>query len=474
MNRMPKEIFDRIVKAMDETTLAALSCTSQQWRARISRRQKWWRERFEQQFPQSDDNEWRWLCQYKRAHFGRAHNSNYAGKLPDAPQKPQLDWFAVYCSRRAAEYRWRHGQCMVSQSGGVSGTRPHGIRLQSIPLITPGSHLNRAVVASQWMLSSQQQSVWLLERLCWDGVSAGCLKIWERLCLDEHLVVQTYDASDHRSRSLHIWRFDALNKPPRTIVASKRVREVHAHRHWLIGRYELPSASAMFAYNFANGAYCSDVLDGSPYGCIQRVTASDVLAVYVEYRHQSGPVTVSYKLWRIAPSQPVPFQCKAAGSTRMSKIGYIRPLRVDDNRFIVHAEKCNKQEPKSPPTLALLAIVYGVKSTSLTEIWTRSIKFRRVQPISSRNLLLVDEQTLLSLVDGSQVHRVHLECWRLSGLYPLENQWTKMTEESTWHDPKNNPTLNILEGARQAVSSTAILYSSDGSLTLLDYAECLL
>ncbi|RKP06118.1 hypothetical protein THASP1DRAFT_25502 [Thamnocephalis sphaerospora] len=482
MRHIPNEVLDRIIEAShDEAALVSLSCTSKRLRVRVSHRQKLWRGRFEQQFPQRDDKEREWLCQYKRTYQAKTYVSNAAEGLPSQPDDSPLDWFDAYCKRRATEYRWRHGQYAVNRLVDVADACPRGVRLQSIPYAPRRSSPDKAVVASQWQLISQVQPTWLLESLCWDGIDVENREIWDMWRSDDYLVIQTMNTSNHsvRRNALHVWHFAALDVPPQTIrTKSGWIHDVSVREHWLIYRWEpstLFKQHFICVYNLAKGSYCSDARDDLAY-CILRTTADSVYIAWIESDRDSySYIAVTYNMWRIAPGQAAPFQWQSSKKTEMSDgASTITPRRIDDNRFIMSANYDFEPNPGLPPPLVLVELVDGKTGTVMEEKWSRTMRISRLQPIGSRNLLMVEQgrkTVLLSLSDGSVVHRmhyVHLDCWRISGLYPLNDQWAKMADDETWADPKTDVSLSV-HNATQVFLPTAILYGTNGALTVVDY-----
>ncbi|RKP06602.1 hypothetical protein THASP1DRAFT_31588 [Thamnocephalis sphaerospora] len=480
MRYIPDEVFDRIIEASDdEATLVAVSCTSRRLRIRVANRHKLWRERFERDFPQHDDKEQEWLRLYKRTYETEAYTSGIASVLPLPQSESPLDWFSAYCKRRATEYRWRHGQFMVHRLVDAADAYPCGVRIQNIPHARARSPLRSAVVASQWRLKDQKHPVWLLEELCWDGVDVECMEIWEERHSDDYLVIQAREKTTY-CYSLYIWHFAELYRAPRVINTDKGwVRDVKVCGDWLIYRWMVSSDSrqnVICVYDLAKGSYCSDVRDNLFY-CILRTTADSVYIAWIECdKDRHSYIVVTYNMWCIAPGQAAPVRWQSARKTNMNDgTGTIMPQRIDDNRFIIFANCDFEPDPDAPPPLVLVELVDDETGTIMEEKWSRNMRISRLQTIGSRNLLMVmqgRDMVLLNLADGSIVHhsnRTHLDCWRLSGLYPLDDQWTRMDKDETWSDPKTDAALNVQVGATQAHSPTALFYGKNGTFTILDY-----
>ncbi|RKP06146.1 hypothetical protein THASP1DRAFT_32032 [Thamnocephalis sphaerospora] len=171
MDRVPEEVFDHLISAADEDALVVLSRTSKQMRTRIVCRQWFWRKRYEQQFPQSDKDEAKWLYHYMRLHKAISMDGKDTNTSPSIPdQTVQLDWFNVYCKRRTTEHIWSRDTPTIHQLNDVSSVRPKGTRICSIPYIHHGISPEDVRVASQWVEEPKKQPLWILEKLCWAGL----------------------------------------------------------------------------------------------------------------------------------------------------------------------------------------------------------------------------------------------------------------------------------------------------------------
>ncbi|RKP07942.1 hypothetical protein THASP1DRAFT_30241 [Thamnocephalis sphaerospora] len=480
MEYIPNEVFDCIIEATgDEAALVALSCTSKQLRIRVSCRQKLWSERFKQHFSQNDGNEQGWLRQYKRAYQNEACSGSIACESSTSPTGHGLDWFDIYCRRRATEYRWRQGQHSVHQLARTVGVRPHGIRIQSSPFSYSGLSPDDALVASEWLLMPQRQSTWVLEQLCWGSVKIERMEIRGQWHSDEYLALQTWDKSSRRY-SVYAWGFAALHKPPCVVVYNKeQLHDMHIHRNWFWGCYELSKESKQwvtFAYNLAKGEYCLDILGGFTRCCILRATTDCIYIVWVGLDwHTVGPIMVTYKLWQIAPGQSASFQCQATGQMVMNRDGFVKPQRIDDTRVALWSSYFDEPEATSPPTLVLLEIASDTAKVTLKEAWSHAIEVSEVRAITSRNLLgirrMSESVTLLDINSGAEVRRIHLDCWEYSGLYPSSDLWTRMAENATWLDPRNGTIPDIDADAKQVALPTALLYNKGSTFIVVDYAK---
>ncbi|RKP11060.1 hypothetical protein THASP1DRAFT_27159 [Thamnocephalis sphaerospora] len=475
MMRLPEKVLDRIVEASDEASLAVLSCTSKHLHNYVSRQQQWWRAHFEQQFPRCDDSEHRWLCQYKQTHQASQTDSTADGS-PDALDDFELNWYSVYCGRRTTEYRWRHGQHTMHQlTSAAADTHPDGIHIQSIPYVSWPFSPSDAVIASQWLPTSQQRPIWHMVQPCWEGVETEDVVIDGNWFSDEYLAIQIKDKSDSRRRSLCVWRFTSLHTPPHIVVTDQPIRYVDIHKSWLVGQYwhsYETNQCVTFVYNLDQDVRCPDTLGNYTSCCIQRATTDGLYIVRVDDDIvASGPLTVSYQLQQVLPDREEPLQSQAAGATWLNNGGSIVPQRIDDSRFILWSPYTTRPDPGSPPNMVLLEVADHAAAVSLNEKWLLRVQVEEVRPIVSRNLLAAkhsgSSMTLHRLADGSEVHRVHLDSWYLSGLYPTESQWAKMAKNTVWQVPEScRP-----NAADQESSPTAILYSKNGVFTVLDYGE---
>ncbi|RKP08086.1 hypothetical protein THASP1DRAFT_30115, partial [Thamnocephalis sphaerospora] len=308
MNRMPNEVLDRIVASVnDQATLVVLSWASRQWRIRVSSWQTLWQNYYLNQFPQDDNSEFRWLRQYEQVEKAiQARAERATNKPADPYQAWTLDWFNAYCHRCATEYRWRHGLYAMRQLDKVASTPPNGVHLQSIPCIRLPASQKDAVVASQWLLTTEQRPTWLLERLCWDGIDMEHAQIVGRDQADEHLFMYIMHLNMGRAaplrNSLHVWRLAALHKPSRAIVTNRLIYSTTIHRNWLVVQYRLSEETGQIVtavHDLVKGLSCLDTPGDYSYRCILRAAADGVHTVRVECDQEAfGSVAVLYKLWQ--------------------------------------------------------------------------------------------------------------------------------------------------------------------------------
>ncbi|RKP06912.1 hypothetical protein THASP1DRAFT_24845 [Thamnocephalis sphaerospora] len=95
--------------------------------------------------------------------------------------------------------------------------------------------------------------------------------------------------------------------------------------------------------------------------------------------------------------------------------------------------------------MALLVTTGDKANLLLEKKWLRRAKAYTILPVLSRNLLVLwkgrNEYTMLSLSDGTWIHRAYYGCWELCGLYPPESQWDKIPKDAVWKDPRDNDDL---------------------------------
>ncbi|RKP08872.1 hypothetical protein THASP1DRAFT_29335 [Thamnocephalis sphaerospora] len=486
MNRVPNEVIDCVVElSTDEAALALLSCTSRRLRACVAARQSWWQERFKQHFPQNDDKEEQWLRLHVRTQKAVESGVGGGSRLSFQRRDSQFDWFDAYCRRRAIEYRWRHGLYTLHLLADATDIRPNGTRLQSIPLVSVGSSLQDATVASQWRLPSQQQPTWIMERLCWDYVRMEhMVAVW---CLwsEEYLVIQVKRHSaepiDSSFSSLYAWHFAALHRPPRPIIVNQCIYYIDMRKSWLAVQYKCTSRARQattVVHDLSKEQWCSDILGNVSSGRIQNIAAHGVYIVRVGHNYASGPTLVGYQLWKAIPGQDTSFQCQAKGNILMDSSGPGRGIivsrRIDDTRFIIWIRNSANLASGATPNLVLVKVSRKKTGTTLTEKWAINTKGQKVWSVVSRNLLLVTKRnkpiTLLNLDDGAVVHNVILDCWYYSGLYPPKGQWERMANGTMWLDPREDIAPGDPQNTEWQSSPTSILVSADNSHFLADYA----
>ncbi|RKP04405.1 hypothetical protein THASP1DRAFT_33833 [Thamnocephalis sphaerospora] len=256
MYRLPEEVLDYIFKAAEDGALFLLACTSRQWRARVSHRQYLWRKRFMRQFSQQNKSEKEWLRQYTRACHSKVYSNSAVHETPISRENPQIDWFDAYSKRCATEYRWRHDQYSTHCLDKVTSAPPCGTRLQTLKF------KRGLLVASQWLLPSQQQPVWILENPHHDFVckdELGHKKYFEELrseqlwYSDDHLLVLAESRSN--GSILLAWHLDALHKPPQHIMTAWYNLHVDVYENWVLVKdyaEECAETSTLLVYNLSN------------------------------------------------------------------------------------------------------------------------------------------------------------------------------------------------------------------------------
>ncbi|RKP10467.1 hypothetical protein THASP1DRAFT_27748 [Thamnocephalis sphaerospora] len=482
MKYIPSEVLDQIIEAADdEDALVVLSCASTRLRLRVSSRQKLWHERFERQFPQNDDNEQKWLQLYKQTSQAAACIGQTGKRAPPSQNNSLLNWFDAYCKRRLVEYRWRHGRYTVHQTTSISDTYPRGIRIQMIPC-TRGKRINSPddmPIAAQWVVATQQQPVWAMERPCWGNVDMTHVRMHKKWCSDKYLVIQAANVQT-RCYILYIWRSSALWSPPRIInVGTKWSSNLELRGKWLVYWHIISakdSQHTMRVYDLDRNTFCADILTSYSSCSILRATAESAWIVKVEhYTNSSEATAVTYTLWSVDHNQAVPFQPQVTSKATMysGDIGDILVRRIDDSSFILWSDSEDEPDSAMSPTLVFVDVLEGAPKASLDVRWAMYQKAPEIQPITSRNLLAVkiafDSVKMLSLHDGSEVHRTQLDCWGISGLYPPDRQWERMAKDVKWQSPKHNPVLGVDKTADIKSSPAAIVYSHEGLFTIIDY-----
>ncbi|RKP09040.1 hypothetical protein THASP1DRAFT_29169 [Thamnocephalis sphaerospora] len=484
MKRIPDEVLDHIVEICnDEAALVVLSCASKRLRSRVACRQEAWRKRFERQFLQSNDSEQKWLHQHMRAKRAATHLGDTTSILLFPQGSAQFDWFDAYCERRAVEYRWRHGKYAAHRLTNTANVRPRGVRLQSILCAFDYSPAGDVAVVSQWLIASPRQSAWFSEPLYWGDMDTEDVVVLSKRQSDEYLVIQAWNMLVD-CYSLCVWHTAAPHRPPRTIITDKReIPDVSLRGSWLAHRIahsaDTGQYGAAFVYDLARGACYSDIQGNIHTCCSLNATTDRMRIVCVEYnKSTSSPVTIAYKLWQVAPDRAEPMQCQATGRKAMSlKQGDIKLQRIDDGKFILYSRETDDLDPISAPTISLVEVVDEASGVLLKEKWSLGIRVMDIRSIASHDLFSIqqtyDKWLLLSLIDGSEVRRVHFNCWICSGLYPPDDQWAKMIDDSMWWNPRDDPTLHIHEEASQELSPAAIVYGHDDAITVVDYTGCM-
>ncbi|RKP05190.1 hypothetical protein THASP1DRAFT_32971 [Thamnocephalis sphaerospora] len=254
--------------------------------------------------------------------------------------------------------------------------------------------------------------------------------------------------------------------------------------NWIVCLYSDSKTSSQditHVYNLTSGLCCSDVLIPVTSCRILSITQDSLHIIQLYSSNQNFDSTiVTYTLWQVTPSSEVQFRWKAAGKREMFRTirSPVRSDRIDDSRFLLWT-KCEEEDEEvyvemaleEIPSLVLFWVANNAAGVSLEEKWSSNIKAAKVWPIVSRNLLLVDykdkSNVLLSLDDGSLVHRVSLRCWYYSQLYPLEAQWNDMAKHTMWKEPG----MSQSEDSNTKILTNAMIYGKNNSFKVIDYAE---
>ncbi|RKP08619.1 hypothetical protein THASP1DRAFT_29586 [Thamnocephalis sphaerospora] len=486
MNRVPAEIVYRIVYLSDdEAALVALATTSRWLYACVAAQRKLWRLRFERDFPKQDENELRWLRHYARTHL--AHLL-FAEEQQETllPTDELLDWFHAYCSRRATEYRWRHGLYKEYQPEQATGTHIGGIRLQS--LFSSGRSIQRSFVTSKRILSPQQSPVWITEQLCWGDVDTDSIYIGTHQLSDEYLVIATMPNSTGisvglSSADLYVWHLDALHLPPRLIV-SQLVGHYQLCKNWLIirKRYFYGNIrSNTLVFDLTKHTFCPDVIEkGSDSLHVQQATTKSIYLLWTdEAKLVKDSTAILFRLWKFTPDIAPPLQCLMNYEVVVHAKGVLPvTYRVDDNRLVLfYSRNVASIAEASNPNLMLMEVLESESGVSMKEKWSLALDMDDVYAIVSRDLLAVrlsyTSYKLLNLDDGSLFRNIPasgLYPWCLNNLYPLRNQWASMTQDAMWSNPKNNQAYNFGSNSRQLTSTNAMLILDTKAATVFDFS----
>ncbi|RKP05230.1 hypothetical protein THASP1DRAFT_32931 [Thamnocephalis sphaerospora] len=486
MNRVPAEIVYRIVYVSDdEEALVALAATSRWLHACVAAQRKLWRRRFERDFPRQDENELRWLQLYARTHLA---DRLFAEKQQEVllPTDELLDWFHAYCSRRATEYRWRHGLYTVQQAKQVAGICVGGIRLQSIIITSRATRDMR--VLSQRILAPQQRPIWITEQLCWDGVDAENMLVTEERYSDEYLVIAVEARSMAMSvgstnASLYVWHLNALHLPPRLIMR-RFMGSISLYKNWLVVRKHFMSGGApsiTLVFDLAKNTARPGIIEGGASKLhIQQVTKDNVRLLWRDkIKAKESHAMVSWRLWDFTPDRAPPTHCPTIYKAQFyANDSRLETCRVDDSRFAMFSRTSwNRSADTTLPTIALMEIMESDTGTTIKEKWSTAQELTSIEPIVSRDMLLVtlpsEKYMLLNLSDGSPIHDISiatLDCWSGNGLYPLRSQWTNMAEKITLERLKGDPDLASIGVKTFSASSNAMLIFVDDIPAAADFS----
>ncbi|RKP05835.1 hypothetical protein THASP1DRAFT_32336 [Thamnocephalis sphaerospora] len=483
MNRVPAEIVYRIVYLSDdEAALVALAATSRWLYACVAAQRKLWRVRFERDFSKQDENELRWLRHYARTHL--AHLL-FAEEQQETllPTDELLDWFHAYCSRRATEYRWRHGLYTTHQPKQATGTHIGGVRLQSV--ISVGRVVQQVYAVSQRIMAPQQRPVWIAEQLCWDGVDTDGMLITEHRYSDEYLVIAVEPPSmsvGSTNATLYAWHLNALHLPPRFIM-SNFMGTISLYKNWLVVckcfMNGIPSITLMF--DLAKHTARPGILEvGANWIYIQKATENSVRLLWRDkIKAEISHATISWRLWDFTPDRAPPVQCPTVCETQFyAADAYLETCRIDDNRFVMYNQTSRQHsENTMSPNITLMEITESSTGVTMKERWSITQELDKIRPIVSRDMLLVDlplkGHKLLNLSDGSPVHDISiatLRCWSESGLYPLRSLWANVAENITPERLKENTFLTSAGPRDSTVLSNAILEFSNDMPAVSDFS----
>ncbi|RKP05251.1 hypothetical protein THASP1DRAFT_26219 [Thamnocephalis sphaerospora] len=482
MNRIPNEVLDYIIwHSDDEASLLTLSRASRKLRVRVSSHQSLWRKRVEQQFTLRDDNELKWWRLYTQTcKTALPYVDSSIGADERTANGNQVDWFDVYCKRRAVEYRQRHGLYTAYRFDAVASTCPNGVRLQILLYAYHRLPVHKMFVASRWWLTRQQRLTWILERPCWKGVDIRRLQIYEYLQSDEYLIVRVMHLNESVSPllySLYAWHVPTLHKPPCAIVTKQWITSTSVRADWLLIHHrapQTPSLTMLHVYNLNSGENHPGPSTSRQYTfChIQRATAEDVHIICMDDAgSDNGSTMVSYRLYQSTLDCAEKWQFLAALNARVDNIR-TAPQRVDDSRFIIWTSQ--EEHGVFMPALVLLEISSSPTGTVMERKWMSNTQAYLVRPIVSRSLLLINWKNVyhyLNLDSGMTVRDVTPipQPWAEVGLYPTKNMWTGMTKDTEWYNPWCDFIQRIPRDSLPVVSPGALFFANDSTYILLDY-----
>ncbi|RKP08956.1 hypothetical protein THASP1DRAFT_29253 [Thamnocephalis sphaerospora] len=414
---------------------------------------KLWRLRFERDFSRQDENEQRWLRLYARTHLA---GLLFAEKQQEVLQADELlDWFRVYCNRRATESRWRHGLYTVRQLK---------------------------------QTTSMHQPVWIAEQLCWDGVDADSTLTTGFQRSDDYLIVAVEPPSmdmpfEPTNATLYVWHLNALHLPPRPIM-SRFADPISLYRNWLVARKRFMNNSVpgiTLVFDLAKHTARPGVIEREANSLhIQQATKDSIHLLWRdEIGARTSHVMISWRFWDFTPNRAPPTQCLTVCKVQFhANNSYLKTCRIGDSRFIMlNRNSWSHSTDIMPPTIALVEITESNTGITMKEKWSLAQELDDITPIVSQSMLLMtrryNSRRLLSLDDGSLVQDISiatLDCWSKSGLYPLRSQWMSMSEDITWNYPADDSKISSISGGRWSASSNALLETGSENSVVVDYA----
>ncbi|RKP09668.1 hypothetical protein THASP1DRAFT_28551 [Thamnocephalis sphaerospora] len=487
---IPNEIIDYIIRLSDDdAALVALACVSRRLRNCVVSHQKMWRSRFMLYFPPQTDRELAWMRLHTRMHLStNTRNNQSSARASNLRLDAQPNWFEMYCSRRTAEHRWRYGQYTTRLLANAATAPSNGVRLQSVPYARADATPCEAVVATQWLSADQQQPMWTLEEVCWDGVDVQHANIRNCLWSAEHLVISLYQASEDaldtdETTSVYAWHFNALHRPPRAITASRKMYPIAIHREWLLF-YDNPSGlhnrGCMSVYSLAKHACYTDILGtGVSVWHVQSTTPKGMRIFWIDRISETvSPVQVPWKLWEFDPDSGATSRCMSNGKTLIRGTWQnLRTLRVDDSRLVLYSvyQGESPADATPAPTLVLLASPAGNAGTLLEKRWSLDLMLDKVVAIVAHNRLLAKQPggfALLSLSDGTRLYNTStttLRRWYDSAFYPPKHRWITFSIGAPWQRLYNDPELGLSPDDTGTAATAAALFSVNGAAAVIDY-----
>ncbi|RKP08305.1 hypothetical protein THASP1DRAFT_29879 [Thamnocephalis sphaerospora] len=349
------------------------------------------------------------------------------------PANEPLDWFRVYCNRRATEYRWRLGLRTEHRPEKATGKRTGGVRLQNI--IEINRELQDIRIISQRILAPQQQPVWLSKQLCWDGVDTNKISTKQYQRSDEYLIIVVETRSVFAlstNDTIYAWHLNALHLPPR-LITNKVKGPISLYKNWLVIRkhcrdHDTPDATLVF--DLAKRAARPEMIEGGADMLhIQQATAGSIRLLWRDEIDAEESLTrISWRFWDYAPDRAPPTQYLSVGRTQLyAGERRLKTCRIDDSRFVIF-NQTSVNSADTPPNIKLMEILESNAKVTMVERWSLSQELNSTTPIVSQDMLLVTlrsmKHRLLNLSDGSPVHDISittLDCWTTlagSGEYP--------------------------------------------------------
>ncbi|RKP24439.1 hypothetical protein SYNPS1DRAFT_29801 [Syncephalis pseudoplumigaleata] len=431
---LPELVIERIAVHADTTSLVSLAaCSRQLWHA-IRALQSLWHQHYQACYPpDKDDNEAAWLVWYIKT-------LRVAEPSPSAPcamkhgHSYPIQWFHVFCRRRATDANWFRNDPRQLQTI-QEADRPRQRRARVAVLqrvLVKDAVLGRCRVVEQCqpMGGSTAKRYWRWCTPCRTGIDPA-LSVKQCFLTDKYLLLFTDrpegSSDDYRLPGrLLVWPVDRIAAVPPRCLAHDYSGSVDVRGDWVLFRHVIRTPSktdevlavTIHTLHLTTGQLSTTAFDDAvTWAFLQRTTDTTATLLRVSFAGFHTGVPVQWSIWQLAAHRPenTP-RCLAKGSFVVSGYNDLTPRmeRLDDHRMLVRCATYRHSAPSmgqhDADTLTLAVIPAHSPGDGPVAhqppIWSRSILMISARPLVAldRVVVMTDEGcTVYGLSNGDAI-----------------------------------------------------------------------